>query len=46
MSRSLAALGLLVALLPSALMPASLPVPAWFERRLRPETVQVRDVKG
>jgi outer membrane protein len=37
---------LLLALLPSALLPASLPGAAWFERRLYPATVQVREVKG
>ena len=36
---------LLAILLPSALMPASL-IPAWYERRLHPDSVQVRDVKG
>ena len=37
---------LLIALMPSALMPASLPGAAWWERRLYPETAQVRDIKG
>ncbi len=40
----------LVLLLPSALMPESLPGPgwwaSWWERRLYPEIVQVREVKG
>jgi len=37
---------LLTALLPQSLLPASLPGAAWFERRMNPETVQVREVKG
>jgi outer membrane protein TolC len=33
-------------LTPSLLRPASLPVPAWFERRLYPDIVQAREVQG
>lgn len=40
------ACALLAILLPSALTPASLPVPAWFEHRLYPQTVQTREVQG
>lgn len=44
-SRALAC-ALLMELIPSILMPASLPVPGWFERRMYPDTVQVREVQG
>jgi outer membrane protein TolC len=46
MNRRLAALTLLTALLPSALLPAPLPGVAWWEHRLYPDSVQVREVKG
>ena len=40
------ACAVLMTLLPSLLMPASLPGEAWFERRLYPDTVQTREVQG
>jgi outer membrane protein len=44
--KRIASLALVIVLLPSALLPAAFPVPAWFERRLYPETVQAREVQG
>ena len=44
-SRALAC-AVLITLMPSLLMSASLPVPDWFERRLYPEIVQAREVQG
>jgi len=46
MSKRLAALTLLVALLPALLLAASLPGETWWEHRLYPDSVQVRDVQG
>ena len=45
-AKRLRACAILMTLTPSLLRPASLPVPAWFERRLYPDIVQAREVQG
>ncbi len=42
----LGAIAAIAALLPSALYPASLPGAQWWEHRLYPESVQVREIQG
>ncbi|HVW08618.1 MAG TPA: hypothetical protein VHC90_08550, partial [Bryobacteraceae bacterium] len=44
--RRLAALLMLALMLPYAAMPATLPGSAWWEHRMYPDVVKMRDVKG